>query len=111
MASTQTDCTGQVPVWEAAPGLARRGGQVVLFGGCPSGTRSRFDTQRLHYDQLRLISPFHFTPRAVRRAYEMLAADNFNGKALISGAFPLHELERALREHQRGSGIKFAVVP
>jgi len=105
------ECTGQVPVWEAAPGLARRGGQVVLFGGCPSGTRSRFDTQRLHYDQLRLISPFHFTPRAVRRAYEMLATDSFNGEALISGVFPLHELERALREHQRGGGIKFAVVP
>ncbi len=105
------ECTGQVPVWEAAPGLARRGGQVVLFGGCPSGTQSRFDTQRLHYDQLRLISPFHFTPRAVRRAYELLGSSGFNGQALISGAFPLPDLELALREHARGDGIKFAVVP
>jgi L-iditol 2-dehydrogenase len=105
------ECTGQVDVWEAAPELARRGGQVVLFGGCPPGTAVRIDTQRFHYDQLRIVSPFHFTPRAVRRAYELLSGDCFDGKALISGTYPLGELPQALSEHQRGDGIKFAVVP
>jgi L-iditol 2-dehydrogenase len=37
------ECTGQVAVWELAPQLARRGGQVVLFGGCPTGRMVRFD--------------------------------------------------------------------
>ncbi len=105
------ECTGQMEVWEAAPSLARRGGHVVLFGGCPAGTQARFDTQRLHYDQLRIVSPFHFTPRAVRRAYELLTSEVFEGEALISGLFPLKELSHALSEHQRGDGIKFAVVP
>jgi L-iditol 2-dehydrogenase len=105
------ECTGQVDVWEAAPSLARRGGHVVLFGGCPPGTTVRIDTQRFHYDQLRIISPFHFTPRAVRQAYELLTGDAFDGHALISGTFPLHDLTHALTEHQRGDGIKFAVVP
>jgi L-iditol 2-dehydrogenase len=105
------ECTGQVDVWEAAPALARRGGQVVLFGGCPVGTQVRLDTQRFHYDQLRIVSPFHFTPRAVRRAYEMLTSEGFDGQALISGVYPLKDLSQALTEHQRGDGIKFAVVP
>lgn len=105
------ECTGQVDVWEAAPGLARRGGHVVLFGGCPPGTAVRIDTQRFHYDQLRIVSPFHFTPRAVRRAYELLVGDSFDGGALISGSYPLSDLVDALSEHQRGDGIKFAVVP
>jgi L-iditol 2-dehydrogenase len=105
------ECTGQLAVWETAPRLARRGGQVVLFGGCPVGTRVRFDTQRLHYEQLRIISPFHFTPRAVRHAVEMLSADAFGAQALISGAFPLRNVRQALTEHQAGDGIKFAVVP
>ncbi len=105
------ECTGQVDVWEAAPSLARRGGHVVLFGGCPPGTTVRIDTQRFHYDQLRISSPFHFTPRAVRQAYELLTGDIFNGGALISGTFPLKDLTHALTEHQRGDGIKFAVVP
>jgi len=105
------ECTGQVDVWEAAPGLARRGGSVVLFGGCPPETRVRIDTQRFHYDQLRIVSPFHFTPRAVRRAYELLASDTFAGESLISGMYALPDLPRALSEHQSGNGIKFAVVP
>ena len=105
------ECTGQVDVWEAAPGLARRGGQVVLFGGCPPGTSVCIDTQRFHYDQLRIVSPFHFTPRAVGRAYELLTGDNFDGRALISGTYPLKDLALALSEHQSGDGIKFAVVP
>jgi len=105
------ECTGQVDVWEAAPSLARRGGTVVLFGGCQPGTSVRFDTQRLHYDQLRLISPFHFTPRAVRRAYDLLRSDRFDGTALISGSFPLLRLDEALAAHRAGEGIKFAVIP
>jgi L-iditol 2-dehydrogenase len=84
---------------------------VVLFGGCPPGTAVRLDTQRFHYEQLRIASPFHFTPRAVGRAYELLVGGDFPGHALISGTYPLVDLPRALSEHQRGDGIKFAVVP
>lgn len=105
------ECTGQVEVWEAAPGFARRGGTVVLFGGCPPGSHVSVDTQRLHYDQLRLTSPFHFTPRAVRRAYELLTSEGFEGHTLISGVYPLAQLPQALDAHQRGDGIKFAVIP
>jgi L-iditol 2-dehydrogenase len=105
------ECTGQLDVWEAAPVFVRRGGTVVLFGGCMPGSQVRLDTQRLHYEQLRLVSPFHFTLRAVRRAYELLSDDALNGNALISGIYPLPELTTALAEHQRGNGIKFAVVP
>jgi L-iditol 2-dehydrogenase len=105
------ECTGQVEIWEAAPFLARPGGQVVLFGGCRPGTDVRFDTQRLHYDQVQILSPFHFTPRAVRRAYEMLSAGDFGAERLISGTFPLPQLQEALSRHQRGEGIKFSVEP
>jgi L-iditol 2-dehydrogenase len=105
------ECTGQVEIWEAAPALARRGGAVVLFGGCPGGTVARFDTQRLHYEQLQVISPFHFTPRAVRAAYDWLASGRLNTSALITGELPIGALAEALARHQRGDGVKFAIVP
>jgi L-iditol 2-dehydrogenase len=105
------ECTGQVAVWESAPSFARRGGTVVLFGGCPPGTQVRFDTQRLHYDQLRIFSPFHLTPRAVRTAYELLTGSGFSGEALITGTYPLGDLPLALAAHQQGRGVKFAVQP
>jgi L-iditol 2-dehydrogenase len=105
------ECTGAVGVWEAAPGLARRGGQVVLFGGCSVGSSVRFDTARLHYDQVAIASPFHFTPRDVRAAYELLGDARFGGGALVTDELPLERLEEALTRHQSGEGAKFAIRP
>jgi L-iditol 2-dehydrogenase len=105
------ECTGQVEVWEDAPRLARRGGQVVLFGGCPAGTAARFDTGRLHYDEVRIVSPFHFTPRDVQGAYELLCDGGLGAAPLIGDEYPLERLAEALIRHRRGDGAKFAIVP
>jgi L-iditol 2-dehydrogenase len=105
------ECTGQVDVWEAAPGLARVGGQCILFGGCVAGSVARFDTARLHYDQVQLISPFHFTPRDVRRAYELLAQGAVRGESLIAGEHSLEDLPVALDRLRAGGGPKYAIVP
>ena len=105
------ECTGEPSVWEASLTLARRGGHVELFGGCPVGTMVRFDTARLHYDQVAISSPFHFTPRDVRAAYELLASGSFGGEALVSDILPLDRLEEALARHRSGEGAKFAIRP
>jgi len=105
------ECTAQPRVWEAALFLARPGGQVVLFGGCPSGTTAAFDTYRLHYDQVRVLSPFHFTPKAVRRAYELLVSGKIPASKLISGTYPLAQLPYAFELLQQGEGIKYAIIP
>lgn len=105
------ECTGQTAVWEAAPGLCRAGGTAVLFGGCPAGSKALFDTGRLHYDQVRLVSPFHFTPRDVREAYELLTGGGLGAARIISGELPLGELPAALQRLREGEGCKFALVP
>jgi len=105
------ECTGQIDVWEKAPGLARVGGQVVFFGGCAAGSVVRLDTARLHYDQVQVFSPFHFTPRDVRRAFELLSDGTLCGAALIAGEHSLEELPDALEELRAGGGPKYAIVP
>jgi L-iditol 2-dehydrogenase len=105
------ECTAQPRVWEEALLLARPGGQVVLFGGCPPGTTVSLDTYRLHYDQVRVFSPFHFTPKAVRQAHEMLASGSIPTQHLISGSYPLSQLPQAFDLLQQGQGIKYAVIP
>jgi L-iditol 2-dehydrogenase len=105
------ECTGQPQVWEQAIHYTRRGGTVVLFGGCPSGTRVSFDTARLHYDQITLMSPFHFTPRDVRKAQQMLADGTIDGRPLITRTYAFPELDRVLGLLQQGQGIKYALVP
>ena len=69
------------------------------------------DTYRLHYEQVRVISPFHFTPEAVRHAYELLTSGKIPANNLISDTYPLAQLTHAFDLLQRGEGIKYAVIP
>jgi len=105
------ECTGQVDGWNDALKRARRGGRVVLFGGCAPGTKLELDTRRMHYDNLSLMSPFHFRPRDVRRAYEMLASRAFGAGAVITHRRPLADLEEIFSILERGAVLKCAVIP
>jgi L-iditol 2-dehydrogenase len=105
------ECTGLPEVWEATPRMVRKGGRILLFGGCPSGTQVSFDTYRLHYDEIVLQGAFHFTPAAVAEARQLLVDGAIDVSPLISGRFPLPEVEKALLSLQRGEGIKYAIVP
>jgi len=112
-ADAVVESTGALDVWESTPSLARRGGTVVLFGGLPGGTRASFDASRLHYDEVKLVSPFHFTPRAVRRAYELLGSHAIDVEPLISERYGLDSLAEAFAALGAAGGLnlKYAIVP
>jgi L-iditol 2-dehydrogenase len=105
------ECTGIPSVWESTLNIVRRGGEVILFGGCKPGTTVTLDTQRLHYDQITLRSPFHLTRASVRKAYELLTSHQLQGSGLITGTFPLDRLDEVFSLLQQGDCIKYAVIP
>ncbi len=105
------ECTGTKAAWEAAPALACRGAVVSLFGGLPAGTSVAFDAARLHYDGIRLTSPFHFTTHAVRTAHDIIAGHEIDLLPLVSDRYPLAELPDAFAALDQGRGIKLAIVP
>jgi L-iditol 2-dehydrogenase len=106
------ESTGALDVWEATPTYVRRGGTVVLFGGLPGGSRVSFDAARLHYDEVRLLGPFHFTPRAVRAAYDLLDRRAIYVEPLVSARYSLDRLDIAFDELESGAGLnlKFAIA-
>lgn len=105
------ECTGQPEVWEDAPRHARRGGSVVLFGGCASGTRACFDTGRLHYDGVELSSPFHFRPRDVAEARRLLCRAEIDWSPLVSGHASLDEVPALFPTLGDGGEMKIAIHP
>lgn len=105
------ECTGRPSVWEQSVSMASKGGTVVLFGGCPSGTRITFDTARLHYDEISLVSPFHFTPKDVDKAFKLLVKRKIDIRKLITDNYPLKDLEKAFDLLIEGNGVKYAIVP
>lgn len=105
------ECTGNVEIWEKSIDFVRRGGKVCLFGGCPKGSHIAFDTNRIHYDQITLLSPFHFGTAAVRQAREWLLQDDFQLDGLVSGARELHEASEVFEDLRTGKGIKYVFHP
>jgi len=104
------ECTGQLNIWEDSINYVRRGGTVVLFGGVKKGTKASYDTYRLHYDEITLKGVFHFTPRDVGIAYNLLK-DTLDLSIMISGRYPLKDLNIALKRLSKGEGIKYAIIP
>lgn len=105
------ECTGVQSVWESAHRYVRRGGAVSLFGGLPTGSQMTIDAARLHYDEVRVLSPFHLTPRAVRATYDLLVSRRIDPTPLISARYPLDRLVEAFAELDGGSAIKYAILP
>lgn len=105
------ECTGRPEAWEASVDHLRPGGTATLFGGCPSGTAACFDTHRLHYDEITLRGVFHFTPADVKRAYGLLKGGKLQLKELISGSYPLRDMQKAFSRLREGRGVKYAIIP
>jgi L-iditol 2-dehydrogenase len=105
------ECTGQVAGWHDAFARVRRGGRVVFFGGCPVNTTLNVDTRRMHYDNLTLLAPFHFRPRDVRRAYELLCEGRLGAGRLINARRSLSELDEVFAMLEHGAMLKCAVIP
>ena len=105
------ECTGQIAGWQDAFSRVRRGGRVVFFGGCPPGTTLSIDTRRMHYDNLTLLAPFHFRPRDVRRARELLADGALGAGRIINARRRLGELDQVFALLEQGAVLKCAVIP
>ncbi len=98
-------------MWEDAPSLVRRGGRVSFFAGLPGDARVTFLAARLHYDEVRLLAPFHFTPADVREAYDLIAAHALPLARLVSHVFPLAAIGDAFERLDAGEGLKVLIEP
>ncbi len=105
------ECTGQVSGWTDAVARVRRGGRVVFFGGCPLNTSIALDTRRMHYDNLTLLSPFHYRPVDVEQAYELLCRGTVSAARIVTARRPLSELGSIFEMLQSGTVLKCAVIP
>jgi L-iditol 2-dehydrogenase len=97
------EAVGEPKTWQAAAGLVRKGGRVNFFGGCPSGTTVSLDTALLHYSNLTLQASFHHTPRAIRRALELIENGVIRGADFVDGECPLTGLPKLLKSMAAGN--------
>lgn len=105
------ECVGLPSIWERMFSLVRPGGTVHFFGGCKSGSTVTFDTTKMHYCDIRMMSVFHHTPEYFRQALELIASNQVPVEKLITDTIGLKDVQMALEKHIEGNAIKFLVKP
>ena len=105
------ECVGLPEMWERVFSCVRPGGTVHFFGGCKSGSTVTFDTTKMHYGDIKLMSVFHHTPKYFRKALELIASGEVEVEKLITAELPLEKVEYAMNEHIEGRAIKFLIRP
>ena len=105
------ECVGLPEMWERVFSCVRPGGTVHFFGGCKSGSTVTFDTTKMHYGDIKLMSVFHHTPKFFRQALDLIATGKVEVEKLITAEIPLEKVEWAMQQHIEGKAIKFLVKP
>ena len=105
------ECVGLPSIWERMFSLVRPGGTVHFFGGCKAGSTVTFDTTRMHYGDIKMMSVFHHTPKYFRQALDLIASGEIEVEQLITGTIGLQDVQSAMEKHIEGKAIKFLVKP
>ena len=106
------EAAGNPATWKQALAMVRRGGVVNFFSGLPSSTRVEIEPAAIHYAELKLISPFHHTPRFIREALEAIRRGDISAHDFVTEEIRLADLPQAFERMKSRSGeIKLAVRP
>lgn len=91
------ECVGTPQTWMQALKLVRRGGRVLMFGGCPPGARIEVDAELLHYGEVTVLGAFHATPQEFHQALKLISSGVVKVKPLITGVYPLERIIEAFQ--------------
>ncbi|GAC1629161.1 MAG: zinc-binding dehydrogenase [Candidatus Acidiferrum sp.] len=106
------EAAGNPATWKQALAMVRRGGVVNFFSGLPSGTSVEIEPAAIHYAEVKIISPFHHTPRFIREALEAIRRGDISAHDFVTEEIRLEDLPQAFERMKSRSGeIKLAVRP
>lgn len=91
------ECVGTPQTWMQALKLVRKGGRVLMFGGCPPGAKIEIDTELLHYGEVTVLGTFHAAPQEFHQALNLISNGVVKVKPLITGTYPLNKIVEAFQ--------------
>jgi L-iditol 2-dehydrogenase len=106
------EAIGLPTTWEQALRLARKGGTVLEFGGCPPGAEIKLNAEQLHYGELTVLGAFHTTPLHFRKALNLIASRTIDVRPLITRKMKLEEVKQAFEVLSTSKNeIKIGIIP
>jgi L-iditol 2-dehydrogenase len=87
--------------------LAGLGGRINLFGGLPNEqSQVQFDSNLIHYKELRVTGTTGSSTGDCRRALEIVQAGHIDLERLVGASFPLLRASEAFRAAQERQALK-----
>lgn len=106
------EAIGLPATWEQALKLARKGGVVLEFGGCPPGTEIKLNAEQLHYGETTVKGAFHTTPLHFRKALDLIASRTIDVRPLITREMNLKNIHEAFNILSTSKNeIKIGIIP
>jgi L-iditol 2-dehydrogenase len=106
------EAIGLSATWEQALKLARKGGTVLEFGGCPPGTEVKINAEQMHYGELTVLGAFHTTPLHFRKALDFISSRTIDVRPLITKEMSLENIREAFEVLSTSkSEIKIGIIP
>ncbi|TKJ43573.1 alcohol dehydrogenase [Candidatus Aerophobetes bacterium Ae_b3b] len=87
--------------------MVRRGGTVVLFGGCPSNTVVQVDPNLIHYSDIAVVGSIDATIDEFRRTVSLVSIAEV--KPFITHRFPLESIKDAMEMSKSREALKVAI--
>lgn len=111
-ADVAIEAIGLSATWEQALKLARKGGTVLEFGGCPPGTEIKVNAEMLHYRELAIMGTFHTTPLHFRKALNLIATRTIDVRPLVTRKMKLDNIKEAFEILSTSKNeIKIGILP
>jgi len=84
--------------------IVRRGGRIVIFGGCPANSLIQIDPNLIHYSEITVTGSIDSTIDDFRRTVQLIS--RLNLKPFITHRFPLEEVHQAMQVMKDKKGLK-----
>lgn len=89
--------------------LIRKGGILNIYAGMPKEKKINIDPNSIHYDGIKLLGTFGFTPEHFKKAVNLLLPLRKNIESIISGMVNAENFSTALMDMVNYRGIKYLI--
>jgi L-iditol 2-dehydrogenase len=94
------EAVGRAESYKMALDLARRGGTVVGFGGCPPNTSFPCDPNIIHYRSINFDGSYHYYPELFKQALNLVVAGRIDLNPIVNTYLPMSRLSEAVDLYQ-----------
>lgn len=93
-------------------GMLRRRGKLVIFGGVSKDDPiSKFDSNKIHYDEIAVLGAFAYGPNDFKRAFDLVVSKMVKMEGFITHVLPLEDAVEGIGEIRSGNALKVVLKP